>query len=112
MFGQHGISLFSSVDAHLDSVVTRGVELAYLVDSSAAATSSYTDCADRPMSDAASSDIQTPVSEPAPPQVFDHLSVPRDEMVMEAVGYIAGETGSINYEKMKATALTRLVTSL
>jgi hypothetical protein len=26
-------------------------------------------------------------------------------MVMEAVGYIAGETGSFNYEKMKATAL-------
>ncbi|KAJ7211909.1 hypothetical protein C8J57DRAFT_1440748 [Mycena rebaudengoi] len=80
-------SLFSSVDAHLDSAVLRGVELACLADSSAAATSSYTDCADRPMSDTASSDIQTP-------------------MVMEAVGYIAGETGSINYEKMKATALT------
>ncbi|KAJ7277048.1 hypothetical protein C8J57DRAFT_1223747 [Mycena rebaudengoi] len=69
-------SLFSSVDAHLDSAVPRGIELACLADSSAAATSSYTDCADRLMSDTASSNIQTPVSEPALPQITAVQPVP------------------------------------
>ncbi|KAJ7255170.1 hypothetical protein C8J57DRAFT_1236230 [Mycena rebaudengoi] len=100
--------LFSHGNAHLDSADPRGVELVCLAESStvAAATSSYTDGADRLMLDVVPTDIQTPIAEPAPLQVFDLLSVPQDEMVMETVSYIAGDTGSVNYNKMKASALT------
>ncbi|KAJ7234987.1 hypothetical protein C8J57DRAFT_1531266 [Mycena rebaudengoi] len=94
-------TLFSEEDSAGDTAVPRGVELACLADDSvsATATSSYTDRGD---TDTTSQQQPMP---PAPPRVFDVLSVPRDEMVMEAVGYTAGESSAVNYTKMKATAL-------
>ncbi|KAJ7286216.1 hypothetical protein C8J57DRAFT_1050451, partial [Mycena rebaudengoi] len=88
-------ALFASADQGQDVAVPTGIELACLPEpESSAGTSSYTDRGD--MNAAPST---------APPATFDNLAVPRDQLVMEAVGYMAGDTTAVDYQKMKATAL-------
>ncbi|KAJ6601475.1 hypothetical protein B0H10DRAFT_2167437 [Mycena sp. CBHHK59/15] len=84
-------------DSGFDVAVPRGIELCCLPDSDATdpSMSSYTD-----RGHAISADIPGPA-----PATYDALQVPRDQIVMEAVGYTVGDSTPQNYDEMKASAL-------
>ncbi|KAJ6622842.1 hypothetical protein B0H10DRAFT_2214147 [Mycena sp. CBHHK59/15] len=90
-------TLFSPDDSGFDVAVPRGIELCCLPDSDATdpSTSSYTD-----RGHAISADIPGPA-----PATYDALQVPRDQIVMEAVGYTVGNSTPQNYDEMKERLL-------
>ncbi|KAJ6567508.1 hypothetical protein B0H10DRAFT_2168958 [Mycena sp. CBHHK59/15] len=91
-------SLFPPESRHDDVAVPRGIELASLpaAEGVEAATAAY---ANRRETGA------DPANALRPPAQYDNLPVPRDDIVMEAVGYIVGDSTPQDYDKMKASAL-------